>query len=87
MRIRRILTISRNDTKIKYLSIAGIIYEITKISFFYMAVEAVQTGLAINDVPENEVWDISEFRDYKVRLVNNGGKAEIIDFAEWRQDA
>lgn len=52
-----------------------------------MAVEAVQTGLAINDVPENEVWDISEFRDYKVRLVNNGGKAEIIDFAEWRQDA
>lgn len=71
----------------KYISVLDKIYEITKISFFRMAVEAVQIGLAVNDVPENEVWDIREFRDYKVRLVNNGGKAEIIDFVERRQDA
>ncbi len=54
-----------------------------KISFFYMTVEAVQTDLTINDVPENEVWDISEFRNYKVKLVNNGGQAGIVDMAEW----
>lgn len=79
----------RNDTKMKYISVnkANKLYEVIKISFFYMTVEAVQTGLTINDVPESEVWDISEFRNYKVKLVNNGGKAEIIDFAEWKQDA
>lgn len=48
-----------------------------------MTVEAVQTDLTINDVPENEVWDISEFRNYKVKLVNNGGQAGIVDMAEW----
>lgn len=49
-----------------------------------MTVEAVQTDLTVNDVPESEVWYISEFRNYKVKLVNNGGKAEIVDFAEWK---
>lgn len=49
-----------------------------------MTVEAVQTDLTVNDVPENEVWDISEFKNYKVKLVNNGGQAEVIDFDEWK---
>lgn len=48
-----------------------------------MIIEAVQTDLTVNDVPESEVWDISEFEHYKVKLINNGGKAEIIDMAEW----
>lgn len=82
---RRTQTISDNDTKIKYISIAGKIYEVIKISFFYMIVEAVQTGLTKNDVSESEVWDIGEFRDYKVKLINNGGKAEIIDFADYKE--
>ena len=50
-----------------------------------MTLEAEQTGLTINDVPESEVWDISEFKNYKVKLMNVGGKAEIIDFAEWKE--
>lgn len=50
-----------------------------------MTVEAVQTGLTVNDVPKSEVWDISEFKNYKVKLVNNGGKAEIIDFADYKK--
>lgn len=76
----------RNDTKMKYISVnkANKLYEVIKISFFYMTVEAVQTDLTVNDVPESEVWDISEFRNYKVKLVNNGGKAEIVDFDEWK---
>lgn len=59
------------------------IYEVTKISFFYMTITAVETDLAINDVSESEVWDVSEFRNYKVKLVNNGGMCEVIDMAEW----
>lgn len=49
-----------------------------------MSVEAAQTNLTMDDVPGSEVWDIEEFRNYKVKLVNNGGMAEIVDFAEWK---
>ena len=71
----------------KYISVdtTSKIYEITKISFFYMNVEAVETDLTINDVPESEVWDISEFKNYKVKLINSGGNAEIIDFKDWKE--
>ena len=49
-----------------------------------MTVEAVQTDLAVNDVPESEIWDIEEFKNYKVKLVNNEGMAEVIDLDEWK---
>lgn len=70
----------------KYLLVADKIYEIIKISFYYMEVDAVQTDLMIKDVPENEVWDISEFEYYKVKLINNNGQAEVVDFNEWREE-
>ena len=70
----------------KYISVGKKLYEIIKISFFYMEVEAVQTDLKINDVPESEVWDIWEFEYYKVKLINNGGQAEIIDFDKWKKE-
>lgn len=75
-----------NDTKMKYMSVLDRLYEITKISFFYMTVEAVQTDLAVNDVPESEIWDIEEFKNYKVKLVNNEGMCEVIDFNEWKEN-
>lgn len=50
-----------------------------------MSVEAVETDLTVNDVPENEVWDIGEFEHYKVKLINNGEQAEVIDFDKWRE--
>ncbi len=68
----------------KYLLVPDKIYEITRISFFYMEIEAVETDLTMNDVPESEVWDIEEFEHYKVKLINNGGQAEIVDFDEWK---
>lgn len=50
-----------------------------------MSVEAVQTDLTMNDVPESEVWDIEEFEHYKVKLINNSGQAEIVDFTELKE--
>lgn len=50
-----------------------------------MTVEAVQTDLTVNDVPESEVWDISEFKNYKVKLINHGGQAEIISLDDWKE--
>ena len=45
---------------------------------------AIETDLTMNDVPESDIWDVEEFRDYKVKLVNNGRQAEIVDFDEWK---
>lgn len=49
-----------------------------------MTIEAIETNLTDTDVPEDELWDISEFKDYRVKLINNGGQAEIVDFEEWK---
>jgi hypothetical protein len=73
-----------NSTKIKYLKVTDKIYEVIKISFFYMSIEAVETELSVDDVPENEIWDIVEFKHYKVKLINNNGAAEIINIEKWK---
>ena len=73
-----------NNTKIKYLQVEDKLYEVTKISFFSMEIEAVEMDLAVDDVCEDELWGIGEFRNYKVRLTNGSGKAEIVDFSEWK---
>lgn len=73
-----------NNTKIKYLNVEGKVYEVTRISFFYMEIEASETDLTIDDVPEDEVWDLEEFKNYRVKLVNNGGMGEIVDFEEFK---
>lgn len=60
------------------------LYQVTDISFFHMTIEATETDLSPAAVPEDEIWDIEEFRDYKVRLINNGDKAVIVDFEKWK---
>lgn len=72
-----------NNTKIKYLKVEDKLYEVTKISFFYMTIEASETNLTVKDVPGDEIWDFGEFRNYKVRLTNESGMGEIVDFSDW----
>ena len=72
-----------NNTKIKYIKVLDKLYQITRISFFYMEIEATETNLTSADVPSDEVWDIDFFQNFHIKLINNSGKAEIIDFAEW----
>lgn len=74
-----------DNTKIKYLKVIDKIYKITKISLFYMSIEASETDLTIDDVPKCELWDLAEFKRYKVRLINNSGMAEIVDIGEWKK--
>lgn len=60
------------------------VYEVISINWLHSEVEAKETDLSIDDVPEAELWDFSYFEDFRVRLINgDGGIAEIIDFAEW----
>ncbi len=70
MILRRAQTI--NDTKIKYIKISNIdrIYKVEKISFYDFSINALETDLKVGDVAENEIWDISEFKDFRVNLKN-----------------
>ncbi len=81
MRTRRNQAI--NNTKIKYISVLDKVYEVISIQWLHSYLEARETDLSIDDVEESELWDISYFEDFRVRLVNCSGKAEIIDMAEW----
>lgn len=61
-----------NISKIKYVSVGNKLYEVEKISFYDFSVEARETDLTVTDVSVDEIFDISEMRDFKVRLVNEG---------------
>ena len=76
--MRRIQAI--NDTKIKYLSVANKIYEVTTINWLQSYLEARKTDLAVDDVPESELWDISFFKDFRIRLVNGGGMVGVMQW-------
>ena len=73
-----------NDTKIKFLKVQGKLYQITDISFYHMTITAVEIGVSVVNAPDDEIWDIEGFKDYKIKLINNGGQAEIVDFEKWK---
>lgn len=77
-KIRRIQAI--NDTKIKYLSVVDTkIYKVTDIDFGDLTIEANETDLSIEDVLKTELWDISEFKDFRVTLKNRND-GDIVEF-------
>lgn len=77
--MRRITTI--NSTKIKFIKVLDRIYAVDKISFFDFSVEAHHTDLSLADVPEEEVFDITELKDFRIKLHNWSGK--LVDFVEY----
>lgn len=75
-----------NNTKIKYLKLPGNkLYQIIEISFFHLAITAVESKTPAADIPEDEIWDIDFFKDYHIKLINNVGQAKIVDFTEWKR--
>lgn len=59
------------------------IYKVTNIDFWNLTIEADETDITITDIPENEIFPIGGFSEFKIKLHNAGGMGEIIDFAEW----
>lgn len=75
MHVRRIQAI--NDTRIKYLSVADSkIYKVTDINFCNLTIEADETDITITEIPENEVFPIEGFTEFKIKLHNGGGRRD-----------
>ncbi|MBQ3512515.1 MAG: hypothetical protein IJA32_01775 [Lachnospiraceae bacterium] len=70
-----------NDTRIKYILVADKLYSVEKISFYDFTVSANETDLTINDVAEEEVFNITDFKDFIVKLRN--WKGNVIDLMEY----
>lgn len=49
-----------------------------------MELRAVESLSSAASIPEDEVWDVEEFKNYKITLINNGGSAEIVDFNAYK---
>lgn len=76
-----------NDTKIQYLSVADLkIYKVTNIDFKNLAIEAIQTDYNVSDVPENEVFPVEEFGEFKIRLRNGCVTGVIVNIGEWMME-
>lgn len=77
-----VITITDNITQIKYIKVNDKLYRVTDISFTDMSIHAVETT-TVALVPQNEVFGLDNLREFKIRLVNNGGMADIVDFKAW----
>lgn len=62
------------------------IYEVEKISFFTFEVEAKETDLTLADIPEEEVFNLSNFKEFHVKLRNwHGNVIDLLEIIEKRK--
>ena len=59
------------------------LYQVTHIDFYVLTLEAVECDLDVGDAPEEEVFLLEDFVEFRVRLRNGGGK--VIDLWEWME--
>lgn len=57
---------------------------VSDISFSDMHIQALETDLDTLDIPASELFDLSEFSEFRIILENKRGQAEIICFNEWK---
>lgn len=69
-------------SNIKYINLLNKIYRVTYISFFTMELVAEETTLTVAVVPKDEVFDVLDYPNLKVTLVDLDGQVEEIDFKE-----
>lgn len=69
-------------SNIKYINLLNKIYRVIHISFFTMELVAEETMLSAATVPEDEVFDVLDYPNLKVTLVDLDGQVEEIDLKE-----
>ena len=66
------------ETKIKFILVTDKIYKVTRADFNDLIIEASETDLVAADVPADELFDLTDFKEFRVRLRN--WKGNIIKF-------
>ena len=54
------------------------IYKVTSTNFSNLIIEASETDLVVADVPADELFDLTDFKEFRVRLRN--WKGNIVKF-------
>lgn len=65
-------------TKIKFILVTDKIYKVTRTDFNNLIIEASETDLVAVDVPADELFSVTDFKEFRVRLRN--WKGNIIKF-------
>lgn len=67
------------ETKIKYMLVGGDkVYKVTNTDFNNLIIEASETDLVAADVPADELFSVTDFKEFRVRLRN--WKGNIVKF-------
>ena len=51
-----------------------------------MTIRAVETTTSAASIDEKEVFDIGSLKEFTIKLINNGGMADIVDFNRIKRD-
>ena len=76
---------TKNITKIKYIYIGEKVYKVTDISILDSYIEAAETELSTDEIPENELWDVHELEQYQIKLINRQKTIKVINIDQWKQ--
>ena len=79
------IIITDNITQIKYIKVVDKLYQVTNISFADMIIRAVETTTAA-PILQNVLFDLDDLKEFKIKLINNGGMADIVDFGVWKKN-
>lgn len=56
------------------------LYKVVNIDFWDLTIEARKCDVSASDVPEEELFQLEDFEEFKITLRNKGGK--VVNFAE-----
>lgn len=51
-----------------------------------MTIRAVEIIDTAAHIPHNEIFGLDELAEFKIKLINNGGMADIVDFGTWKRN-
>lgn len=75
-----------NITKIKYIKVLQKDYMVTDISFLAMTIKAVEADASIANIPEDEIFNVTDLSEFRITLVNSGVQTKVIAFEAWKRE-
>ena len=51
-----------------------------------MTIRTVETTTSAASIDEKDIFDIGSLKEFTIKLINNGGMADIVDFNKIKRD-